>query len=108
MNDRRYDVTFYLEDKAAEAFEEYRQKKGLTAYEGVSFLVDDFLVKGNKADKKSSSGHLLKERMGRVEKAIDSWVSAMFRYARQMEKMNEQISELQCEVSKLRRLSGRR
>lgn len=106
MNDSRYDVTFYLEDKAAKAFEEYRQKRGLTAYEGVSFLVNDLLVKG--ASKKSSPGYLLKERVNRLEKAIDNWVSAMFRYAHQMEKMNEQIAELQCEVTKLKRLSGRR
>ena len=50
----------------------------------------------------------LGNRISRLEKAIDNWISAMFRYAQQMEKMNEQIAELQCEVIKLKRLSGRR
>ncbi|WP_146132209.1 oligoendopeptidase F family protein [Pleurocapsa sp. CCALA 161] len=49
-------------------------------------------------------GFTAKDRLERLEKAIDNWVSTMFRQTAKMEKLNEQLAELQCEVIRLRRI----
>ena len=48
--------------------------------------------------------HTQKDRVERLEKALDNWVSCMFRHTTKMEKMNEQLAEIQCELIRLRKI----
>jgi hypothetical protein len=42
MTDYKYDVTFYLEEDEAEAFEKYREEKGCCLVRGVWLLSESF------------------------------------------------------------------
>lgn len=46
-----------------------------------------------------------KDRIERLERALDNWVGCMFRHTATMEKLGEQLSEIQCEVINLKRLA---
>lgn len=48
--------------------------------------------------------HTQKDRIERLERALDNWVTCMFRHTAKMEKINEQLAEIQCEVVRLRRI----
>jgi hypothetical protein len=49
--------------------------------------------------------YTIKDRVCRLEKAVDNWVTCMFRYGAQMEKLGEQIAGLQCEIKTLKQLA---
>ena len=53
---------------------------------------------------KSSPSYLLKERVSRLERTLDNWVTSMFRCAQKNEKLEEQVAELQDEVGKIKDL----
>ena len=48
--------------------------------------------------------HTQKDRIERLERALDNWVTCMFRHTAKMEKLNEQLAEIQCEVVRLKRI----
>ena len=48
--------------------------------------------------------HTQKDRIERLEKALDNWVTCMFRHTAKMEELNEQLAEIQCELIRLRKI----
>jgi hypothetical protein len=51
MTGHKYDVTFYLEEDEAEAFEKYREEKGCCLVRGGMAVIREFLVEKTKKDK---------------------------------------------------------
>lgn len=49
-------------------------------------------------------GQVVKDRIDRLERALDNWVTCMFRHTARMEKLAEQLAEIQSEVEKLRKI----
>jgi hypothetical protein len=48
--------------------------------------------------------YTLEDRIQRLEEVLDNWVTCMFRHTAKMEKLGEQLSEIQCEIIELRKL----
>lgn len=59
---------------------------------------------GLKAGDYGVMGNTAKDRIQRLERALDNWVTCMFRHTARMEKLGEQLSQIQCEVVELREL----
>lgn len=59
---------------------------------------------GLKAGDYGVMGHTTNDRVQRLERALDNWVTCMIRHTAKMEKLSEQLSEIQCEVVELRKL----
>jgi chromosome segregation ATPase len=104
MTGYKYDVTFYLEEDEAEAFDTYRKKKELLAYEGVKAVIRELLVKTPKKETASASNSLLEERVNRLEQSLDNWTTSMFRCTEKSEKAEERVAELQDDVEKIKDL----
>lgn len=50
-------------------------------------------------------GQVTKDRVSRLERTLDNWVTRLFRQDENLEKLEKQLAELQAEVDELKKLS---
>lgn len=48
--------------------------------------------------------YAVEERIRRLERIVDEWKSCMSWHTKKVEKLEEQLSEAQCEIAELRKL----
>jgi hypothetical protein len=93
-------VTSYLEDDESQALSNFCKENGCSGSQGVSLLIRERLLCEAEKEKEEVP-NLYKERLGRLEKALDNWIDIFFRCNEATEKLSTLLAMTQDDVDRI-------
>ena len=102
-NLREYDIEMVLSSLESEAFEKYCKKTGCTVAGAIVCLIREYLMNQPSQPEKPPRLQIVAERLERLEKTVDNWITTVLRATECNEKIGKQIACLQDEIESLER-----